>query len=43
MVGCLRKTEQPAAEELREELPGNVDKDIFEKLLQQRIKILGGN
>ena len=42
--GCPRAQalRAQAAEELRSELPGNVDKDIFQKLLEQRCAILGG-
>ena len=42
--GCPRAQalKAQAAEELREELPRNVDKDIFQKLLEQRCAILGG-
>jgi hypothetical protein len=43
--GCPRKLaiKTQAAEELRSELPSNVDSDMFQKLLEQRCAILGGN
>jgi hypothetical protein len=42
--GCprARAIKAQAAEELRSELPKNVDRDVFQKLLEQRCKILGG-
>jgi len=43
MNGCSRERalKAQAAEELRSELPSNVDKDMFQKLLEQRCAILG--
>ena len=43
--GCPRAQalRAQAAAQLHDELPASVDKDIFQKLLEQRVKILGGN
>ena len=42
--GCPRAQalKAQAAAELHDELPASVDKDIFQRLLEQRVAILGG-